>query len=90
MWRMILPAGASMAALASTAADAASFVYTGNMQTYPVTQPGIYVLCAAGAQGGGIGSAPSDPESALMELMRGLTSGPASGRRVDPAIAPRR
>jgi O-antigen/teichoic acid export membrane protein len=33
---------------------------------------------------------PSGPESALMELMRGLTSGPASGRRVDPAIAPRR
>lgn len=52
MWRMILLAGASVAALASTAAEAASFNYTGSVQTYTVTQTGIYTLRAAGAQGG--------------------------------------
>ena len=52
MWRMILLAGALVAVLASMAADAASFVFTGRVQTYTVTQTGIYVLSAAGAQGG--------------------------------------
>ena len=52
MWKMILLAGASVAALATTAAEAATFVYTGSVQTYTVTQTGIYVLRAAGAQGG--------------------------------------
>ncbi|WP_353199010.1 PEPxxWA-CTERM sorting domain-containing protein [Sandarakinorhabdus sp.] len=53
MMRMILLAGASLAALASTAAEAVTFNYTGAAQSYTITQTGIYTLGAAGAQGGG-------------------------------------
>jgi hypothetical protein len=56
MWKMLLLAGASAAALASTAAEAESFNFTGTVQNYLVTQTGIYMLTAAGAPGGGKGS----------------------------------
>ena len=56
MWKMLLLAGASAAALASTAAEAESFNFTGTVQNYLVTQTGIYMLTAAGAPGGGMGS----------------------------------
>lgn len=51
MFKMILLAGASFAALASSAADAVTFGYTGGIQTYTVPTTGLYTLLAAGAQG---------------------------------------
>jgi hypothetical protein len=52
MWKMIFLAGASLAALASTAAEAVTFVFTGSVQTHNISTTGLYVLRAAGAQGG--------------------------------------
>ena len=49
---MILLAGASVAVLASTAADAVTFTFTGSVQTFNVTQTGLYDLRALGGQGG--------------------------------------
>jgi hypothetical protein len=52
--RMILLAGTSLVTLASTAAEAVTFNYTGAAQSYTITQTGFYDLVAAGAQGGGV------------------------------------
>ena len=67
MFRMILLAGASLATLASTAADAASFAYTGSVQTYAVTQTGIYDLVA-----GSVGGVPEPSRWAM--LLAGFAS----------------
>ncbi len=80
MWKMIFLAGVSVAALASTAAEAATFVFTGSVQTYNVTTTGLYVLRAAGAQGGtakGGGSAQTTPggAGALVSGRLSLASG---------------
>jgi hypothetical protein len=70
---MILLAGASLAALASTAADAANFAYTGSVQTYTVTQTGLYTLSAAGAQGGKSNGGLGASVSGKLSLTSGTT-----------------
>lgn len=52
MFRFAFLVGASMAALAATAADARTFTYTGSIQSFIVPTSGRYSLMVAGAQGG--------------------------------------
>lgn len=64
-----------MAALASTAADATSFVYTGRVQTYMVTRSGLYLLRAAGAQGGNVVGGAAGGAGAMVSGRLSLTNG---------------
>lgn len=52
MFRMILLAGASAIAFASSAVEATTFTFTGSAQNFIISQTGRYVVRAAGAQGG--------------------------------------
>lgn len=65
--------GALIAAFTASAADAASFVYTGSVQSFVVTQNGLYDLVAAGAQGGGINAGLGARVSGRLALTSGTT-----------------
>ena len=89
MLRFAFLVGASVAALAASAVEAATFNYTGSVQSFLVPTTGLYTLVAAGAQGGnssgalgGLGAR----VSGQLELTSGETLFVAVGGRGGPNV----